>query len=85
MWNNITVDNTVNTFQNVSVYIHSGDMTWGKCEYGKILHLKIQIIYFKISHSAEKRVFPTCFLTENAFPATRLLPTIKFVAGKTVL
>ena len=44
MWDNITADNTVNTFQNVSVYIHSGDMTWGKCEYGKILHLKIQII-----------------------------------------
>jgi len=44
MWGNITVDNTVNTFQNVSVHIHSGDITWGKYEYGIALHTKIQII-----------------------------------------
>jgi len=47
MWDNITVDNTVNTFQNVSVYIHSGDITWGKYKNGIILYLKIQIIFFK--------------------------------------
>ena len=44
MWDSITAENTVNTFQNVSVYIHSGDITWGKCEYGIILNMKIQII-----------------------------------------
>ena len=44
MWDRITVDNTVNTFQNVSVYVHSGDITWGKCEYGIVLHFKIQCI-----------------------------------------
>ena len=44
LWDNITVDNTVNTFQNVSFYVYSGDITWGKCEYGVVLHLKTQLI-----------------------------------------
>ena len=26
--------NTVNTFQNVSVYVHSGDITWGNVNIG---------------------------------------------------
>jgi len=44
MWDNITADNTVNTFQNVSVYVHSGDKMWGKCEYGVVLDLKLHLI-----------------------------------------
>jgi len=36
MWDKITADSTVNTFQNVSVYLYSGDMTWGKCEWDNI-------------------------------------------------
>ena len=37
-------DNTVNPVQNVYMYIHSGDLTWGKYENRIILHLKIQLI-----------------------------------------
>jgi len=37
-------DNTVNPVQNVYMYIHSGDITWEKCEYGIVLHLKIELI-----------------------------------------
>jgi len=33
MWDIITVDNTVNTFQNVQVYIHNSNITWGKYKY----------------------------------------------------
>jgi len=43
LWDSIAVDNTVDTFQNVPVYVHSGDITWGKCEYGIVLLMKIQI------------------------------------------
>jgi len=34
LWDNITVDNTVDTFQNVPVYVHSGDITWGNVNMG---------------------------------------------------
>jgi len=44
LWDNIIFDDTVNNVHSVQVYTQSGDSTWGKCEYGIILHLEIQLI-----------------------------------------
>ena len=48
LWDNITVNNTFNIFQVCSsIYRICSDIKWGKYDYGTILQLIIQLIYFK--------------------------------------